>query len=151
MSNRVFVGNLNYAITEDTLKELFATVRTVVSARIVTDQRSGRSKGFGFVEYETPEIAQKAVETLKGKEVEGRAMIVDIAKPAPEGGRGGGGGRPGGRGGFGGGRGRGGSCEPRCDDAVLVGGGGSLERRLGGGGSCDTRCDDAVLVGGGGS
>lgn len=104
MSNRVFVGNLNYAITEETLTELFGQVGKVVSARIVKDQRSGKSKGFGFIEFETPENAQKAVETLKGKEVEGRAIIVDIAKAEPEGGRGGGGGR----GGFGGGRGGGG-------------------------------------------
>lgn len=81
MSNKLYVGSLSYDTTEDSLKELFSEAGKVESATVITDKFSGRSKGFGFVEMESEEGAKKAVETLNGKEFEGRTIIVDEAKP----------------------------------------------------------------------
>jgi len=111
MAKKLYVGSLSYNTTEDGLKEFFQQAGTVESAVIITDKISGRSKGFGFVEMATEEEAAKAVETLNGAELDGRAISVAEARPmtdrpARTGGFGGGGG---GRGGSGfGGRGGGG-------------------------------------------
>ena len=112
MSNKLFVGNLSFNTTENDLHDAFAAHGTVVEANLMMDRMSGRPRGFGFVTMSTPEEAQKAIEALNGKEIDGRALTVNIARPREErpGGGGGGGGRReyrgGGGGGGGGGRGR---------------------------------------------
>jgi hypothetical protein len=83
-SKKLFVGNLSYGMTEDLLRETFAAAGTVESAQIISDKFSGRSKGFGFVEMSSDEEAQNAISMLNEKEVEGRAMIVNIARPKTE-------------------------------------------------------------------
>ena len=100
MAKKLYVGGLSYDTTEEALKDLFSQAGTVESASIITDRASGRSKGFGFVEMATDEEAQKAIETLNGKEFEGRTITVNEARPQEDrprssGGfnRGGGGGR----------------------------------------------------------
>ena len=108
---QLYVGNLSYNTTEDELKELFSQCGTPESVRILTDGGSGRSKGFGFVEFKDEGEARAAIATFNGKEIGGRAIVVNEAKPKSEGGsrgggRGGGGGYGGGRGGYGGGRSR---------------------------------------------
>ena len=96
MAKKLYVGGLSYDTTEGTLKEAFAAVGTVESATIIMDKMSGRSKGFGFVEMSTEEEAQKAIDTLNGKELDGRTITVNEARPQePR--------RDGDRGGFGGG------------------------------------------------
>lgn len=104
---KLFVGNLNYRTTDDDLRALFEGVAPVVSASVVTDRETGRSKGFGFVEMETEEAAQTAIERLNNSEMQERNITVAEARPPRErsfgGDRGGFGGRGGGdRGGFGG-------------------------------------------------
>ncbi len=81
MTNKVYVGNLSFDTTEDSLKELFAEAGTVSSASIIMDKFSGRSKGFAFVEMSSEEEAKKAIEMLNGKEIDGRSIVVDEAKP----------------------------------------------------------------------
>ena len=113
MGRKLFVGNLPFSATDDTLRQLFSESGNVESAQVIVDKFSGRSKGFGFVEMSTEEEATAAVSKFSGYELEGRALTVNEARPmAPrEGGFGGGGGRGdrgGGRGGFGGGGGGGG-------------------------------------------
>lgn len=106
MSKKLYVGNLPYSIDDSRLQAKFSEFGQVESARVVTDRESGRSKGFGFVEYSTDDAAMTAIEKLNGAELDGRAINVSEARPqAP---REGGGGRSfggggGGRGGFGGG------------------------------------------------
>jgi cold-inducible RNA-binding protein len=110
MSNKLFVGNLSFQTTENDLQDTFAAHGTVVEANLMMDRMTGRPRGFGFVTMSTPEEAQKAIEALNGKEVGGRALTVNVARPREErsgGGGGGGGGRRdygGGGGGGGGGR-----------------------------------------------
>lgn len=77
----LFVGSLAYATTDDSLKAFFEQIAPVASARVITDRDSGRSKGFGFVEFEDPANNQKAVDELNGKELDGRAINVSIARP----------------------------------------------------------------------
>ena len=84
MATNLYVGNLSYDTTEDTLRALFAEFGEVESARVITDRYSGRSKGFGFVEMSAAEDAQKAIEALNGKSVDGREIRVDKAKPRTE-------------------------------------------------------------------
>jgi len=84
MAKKLYVGNLSYNMTEDALKETFSQAGTVDSAIIIKDKMSGRSKGFGFVEMSTDEEAQKAVEMLNGKELDGRALTVNEARPMEE-------------------------------------------------------------------
>lgn len=105
MGKKLFVGNLPFSATDQSIKEAFSRCGTVESAKIITDRDTGRSKGFGFVEMSSDAEASEAISKLNGTELEGRAMSVSEAKPqAPrEGGRGGFGGRSGGGGG---GRGR---------------------------------------------
>ncbi len=81
MNKKLYVGNLKYEITSQQLEELFAQAGQVVSATVITDKYSGRSKGFGFVEMSSDEEAQKAVEMLNGQEYEGRKLIVNEARP----------------------------------------------------------------------
>lgn len=107
---RIYVGNLSYDVTDQELRELFAAYGEVSSASVVTDKFTGNSKGFGFVEMPTREAAQKAIQELRGRQVRGRTLNVDEARPLGSGGGPGGGRgpRPGGpRPGGGGGRGRG--------------------------------------------
>lgn len=106
MAKKLYVGSLSYSTTDDALKATFSAAGTVVSASVIIDKMSGRSKGFGFVEMSTDEEAQKAVEMFNGKEVDGRTIIVNEARPMterpPRTGGFGGDNRGGGRGGFGG-------------------------------------------------
>jgi cold-inducible RNA-binding protein len=81
MAAKLFVGSLAYGVKEDQLKELFATVGTVTRCAVIMDRDSGQSKGFGFVEMSTDEEAQTAIKDLNGKELEGRTIIVNEAKP----------------------------------------------------------------------
>jgi RNA recognition motif-containing protein len=100
MSTKLYVGNLAFQTTSEELQDLFAQAGTVESASVVEDRMTGRSRGFAFVEMATKEEATAAIEQFNGKEVGGRALKVNEAKPREN--RGGGGG---GRGGFGGNRG----------------------------------------------
>lgn len=82
MSNKkIYVGNLVFSANDDALRELFSAVGAVESARVVVDQQSGRSKGFGFVEMATDDDAQKAVDSLHEKDFHGRKLNVQIARP----------------------------------------------------------------------
>ena len=107
MSTKLFVGNLSFKTTENDLQEAFAAHGTVVEANLMMDRATGRPRGFAFVTMSSPEEAQKAIDALNGKELGGRALTVNIARPRDERTGGGGGGGGGGRGGYGGG-GRGG-------------------------------------------
>lgn len=101
MAKNIYVGNLPYSATEDEIRNLFAEYGTVTSVNMITDQYSGRSKGFGFVEMEDDAAAAAAIQALNGKELGGRELKVDEAKPRRDrDDRGGRGGRGGGRGGY---------------------------------------------------
>ena len=103
MSMKLYVGNLAFQTSSEDLQQLFSQAGTVESASVVEDRETGRSRGFGFVEMSSKEEGQKAIEQFNGKEVNGRNLNVNEAKPRED--RGGGGG---GRGGYGGNRGGGG-------------------------------------------
>lgn len=110
MAKKLYVGNLPYGVDDAALQEKFQAYGAVVSAKIITDRETGRSKGFGFVEMENDNEANSAIEGLDNSDFSGRQMSVSEARPqAPRtgggGGRGGFGGGGGGRGGGGGGRG----------------------------------------------
>src|ERR1044071_6305191 len=107
MSMKLYVGNLSFSTSSQDLQELFAGAGTVESASIVEDRETGRSRGFGFVEMSSKEEGEAAISQFNGKEVGGRALKVNEAKPRePRSGGGGRGGFGGGRGGgYGGGRG----------------------------------------------
>ncbi|HYE14397.1 MAG TPA: RNA-binding protein [Pyrinomonadaceae bacterium] len=117
MTVRLYVGNLAFQTTSDDLQQLFSQAGTVESANVIEDRETGRSRGFGFVEMATKEEAEAAISQFNGREVGGRALTVNEARPRED--RGGGGGR----GGYGGGGGRGG-----------YGGGGGGRGGYGGGG-----------------
>ncbi len=109
MATKLYVGNLAYSTTNDSLQQAFSQAGNVVSANVIIDKMTGRSRGFAFVEMDTEDAANAAIEMFDGKEIDGRAVKVNIARPMEDrpprrdfGGRGGFGG---GRGGFGGGRG----------------------------------------------
>ena len=109
MGKKLYVGNLTYGVTDATLEQMFAAFGTVQSAQVIMDRDTGRSKGFGFVEMGSDQEAQAAIKGLADKEVDGRRLTVNEAKPREDrggGGRGGYGGGGGGRGGYGGGGGR---------------------------------------------
>jgi RNA recognition motif-containing protein len=91
MAKRLFVGSLPYSTTTNQLEELFASVGKVESVNIITDKFSGQSKGFGFVEMGTEEEAQKAISEINGKELDGRAIVVNEARPMEDRGNRGGG------------------------------------------------------------
>ena len=103
MSNKLFVGNLSFNTTENDLQDAFAAHGTVIETNLMMDKMSGRPRGFAFVTMGSAEEAQKAIDALNGKDFDGRALTVNIARPREE--------RPGGGGGgrreFGGGRGGG--------------------------------------------
>jgi len=105
MGKKLYVGNLAYTITDSDLQRIFEEHGTVVSAQVIMDRETGCSKGFGFVEMSSDAEAQTAIDSLNAKDIEGRPLTVNEARPKPEGGRGGGGGGRGGYGGGGGGRG----------------------------------------------
>jgi cold-inducible RNA-binding protein len=103
MSTKLFVGNLDFKVTENELQDAFAAHGTVVEVNLVTDRTTGQPRGFAFVTMNSPEEAQKAIEAMNGKELGGRALSVNVARPREERSGGGGGGRGyGGRGGDGG-------------------------------------------------
>jgi RNA recognition motif-containing protein len=106
MSRKLFVGNLSYNTTEDSLEGLFAQVGQVESARVMRDMATGRSRGFGFVEMQSEDDARTAIERFNDTELDGRRIAVNVAQPKPTGA---GAGNRGGGGGFGGQRRR----EPR--------------------------------------
>ena len=108
MEKKLYVGGLSYNTTETSLKDAFSQAGEVVSAAVITDKMSGRSRGFGFVEMATEGDAQKAIDMWNGKELDGRTLIVNEAKPREDHPRRSGGFDRGGRGGFGGGGGYGG-------------------------------------------
>lgn len=110
MSMKLYVGNLSYSTTSDDLNQLFAQAGNVDSATVVSDRATGRSKGFGFVEMSSREEGEDAIKMFNAKEIGGRALTVNEARPREErsGGFGGGGGSRGGYGGGGGNRGGGG-------------------------------------------
>ena len=103
MSNKLFVGNLSFNTTENDLNDAFAAHGTVTETNLMMDRTTGRPRGFGFVTMSSAEEAQKAIEALNGKDMDGRALTVNVAKPREE--RSGGGRREysGGGGGYGGG------------------------------------------------
>jgi RNA recognition motif-containing protein len=123
VGNKLYVGNLAYSVRDDSLLQAFAQFGTVTSAKVMMDRETGRSKGFGFVEMSSDAEAQSAINGMNGQALEGRAVVVNIARPREErpggfggggyggagrGGGGGGGGYGGGGGGYGGGGGGGG-------------------------------------------
>jgi len=109
MSTKLFVGNLSFNTTENDLQDAFAAHGTVVETNLMMDRMSGRPRGFAFVTMGSPEEAQKAIDAMNGKQLDGRALTVNIARPREERpGGGGGGGRREFRGGGGGGGGGGG-------------------------------------------
>jgi RNA recognition motif-containing protein len=105
MGKKLYVGNLAYSVGDSELQQIFEAHGAVQSAQVIMDRDTGRSKGFGFVEMGSDQEAQAAISALNGKEVEGRALTVNEARPKTEGGGRGGGGRGGYGGGGGGGRG----------------------------------------------
>src|SRR5437773_8624898 len=133
MGNKLYVGNLAYSVRDDDLQQAFAQFGTVSSAKVMMDRDTGRSKGFGFVEMGSDAEAQSAINGMNGQALDGRALVVNEARPREErpGGFGGGGG--GRSGGFGGGGGR-------------TGGGGGGGYGCGGGGyaGCRVGCSGGV-------
>src|SRR5262245_59151713 len=109
MGRRLYVGNLPYSATEDQLTELFSRAGKVDSVRVMRDMATGRARGFAFVEMGSDEEAQKAISEFHEQQMEGRALVVNEARPKPEGG-------------FGGGRGRGGGGGRSYDDGDFSGG-----------------------------
>jgi RNA recognition motif-containing protein len=97
MGNKLYVGNLAYSVRDESLQAAFAQFGTVTSAKVMMDRETGRSKGFGFVEMSSSAEAQAAINAMNGQQLEGRAIVVNEARPREE--------RPGGFGGGGGGRG----------------------------------------------
>ncbi len=81
MAAKLFVGSLSYTVTDQMLQDAFAQAGTVISAKIIMDRMTGRSKGFGFVEMASDEEAKKAMEMWNGKELDGRTLIVNEARP----------------------------------------------------------------------
>ena len=108
MGKKLYVGNLSYDVDASALEQMFAPFGTVQSAQVINDRETGRSKGFGFVEMGSDAEAQAAIAGMSGKQMGGRSLTVNEAKPKEDRGGGGGGGGRGGYGGGGGGGGRGG-------------------------------------------
>jgi RNA recognition motif-containing protein len=95
MGKKLYVGNLPYGVSDSDLQDMFGAHGTVQSAQVIMDRDTGRSKGFGFVEMGSDQEAQAAIAALNGKEIQGRALTVNEARPKEGGGGGGGGGRGG--------------------------------------------------------
>jgi RNA recognition motif-containing protein len=143
MGNKLYVGNLSYNVRDDDLQQTFAQFGTVSSAKVMMDRETGRSKGFGFVEMGSDAEAQSAINGMNGQQMDGRALVVNEARPREErpggfgggGSRGGfGGGGGGGGGGFGGGAGRSGGGGYGGGGGRSGGGGGGYGGGGGGGG-----------------
>jgi len=143
MGNKLYVGNLAYGVRDEELQQAFAPFGTVSSAKVMMDRDTGRSKGFGFVEMGSDAEAQAAINGMNGQALDGRAIVVNEARPREErpGGFGGGGGSRGGFGGGGGGYGGGGGG---------AGGGRSGGGGYGGGGAGGGRSGGGGGYGGGG-
>jgi RNA recognition motif-containing protein len=86
MSTKLFVGNLSFNTTENDLQDAFAAHGTVAEANLMMDRASGRPRGFAFVTMSSPEEAQKAIDALNGSDLDGRALVVNVARPREEGG-----------------------------------------------------------------
>ena len=84
MESKLYVGHLPYSVTDQSLAEMLAVVGEVVEAVVIKDRDSGRSKGFGFVTMSTPELAQQAISQLHDTDLEGRKLVVNIARPRVE-------------------------------------------------------------------
>ncbi|GAB2811799.1 hypothetical protein GCM10027276_10830 [Comamonas piscis] len=84
MSNKIYVGNLPYSVTDSSLKDNFSEFGAVSSAKVMMDRETGRSKGFGFVEMASAEVAQAAIDALNGMSVDGRQIVVNLARPREE-------------------------------------------------------------------
>ena len=148
MGNKLYVGNLAYSVRDDSLLQAFSQYGTVTSAKVMMDRETGRSKGFGFVEMGSDPEAQAAINGMNGQPIDGRAVVVNEARPREErpGGFGGGGGS---RGGFGGGGGSGGGYGGGGGGGTGgAGGGGGGRSPYGGGGGGGGR---SPYGGGGGS
>lgn len=141
MANKIYVGNLPYTFSSPDLQELFAPFGKVVSAEVMMDRETGRSRGFGFVTMTSDDAAQAAIRALNGYSLEGRSLVVNEAREQG----GGGGRRPGGYGGGGGGGYGGGG-----GGGYGGGGGGGYGRGGGGGGSGGGGYGDRDREGGGG-
>jgi RNA recognition motif-containing protein len=146
VGNKLYVGNLAYSVRDESLHEAFSQFGNVTSAKVMMDRETGRSKGFGFVEMGSDAEAQSAINGMNGQPLEGRAIVVNEARPREErpGGFGGGGGS---RGGFGGGGGGGGGRGPYGGGG---GGGGGGRSPYGGGGGGGSRGGYGSGGGGGG-
>ena len=96
MGKKLYVGNLAYSVTSEALEQMFLEIGTVTSAQVIQDRETGRSKGFGFVEMQADDAAQRAINGMHEKQLDGRSLTVNEAKPRESGGGGG-------RGGYGGG------------------------------------------------
>ena len=131
MGNKLYVGNLAYSVRDDSLQQAFAPFGTVTSAKVMMDRDTGRSKGFGFVEMGSDAEAQAAIDGMNGQALEGRAVVVNEARPREE--------RPGGFGGGGGGRGGGGGGGYGGGGGGGYGGGGGGGRSPYGGGGGGSR------------
>jgi len=141
VGNKLYVGNLAYSVRDDSLLQAFSQYGTVTSAKVMMDRETGRSKGFGFVEMGSDPEAQAAINGMNGQPVDGRAVVVNEARPREErpGGFGGGGGSRSGGGGYGGGGsggggGYGGGGSGGAGGAGGAGGGGGRSPYGGGGG-----------------
>ena len=134
MGNKLYVGNLAYSVRDDTLLQAFSPFGTVTSAKVMMDRETGRSKGFGFVEMGSDAEAQAAINGMNGQAIDGRAVVVNEARPREErpGGFAGGGG--GSRGGYGGGAGGGGGYGGGGGGSAGGAGGGGGRSPYGGGG-----------------
>jgi len=84
MAAKLFIGSLAWGTTDDSLRDFFAQAGTVVSANVIVDRETNRSKGFGFVEMSSDEEAKAAIDQLNGKELDGRAIVVNEARPREE-------------------------------------------------------------------
>jgi RNA recognition motif-containing protein len=126
MGNKLYVGNLAYSVRDESLQAAFAQFGTVTSAKVMMDRETGRSKGFGFVEMSSSAEAQAAINAMNGQQLEGRAIVVNEARPREE--------RPGGFGGGGGGRGPYGGGGGGGSRGGYGGGGGGYGGGGGGGG-----------------
>ena len=136
MGNKLYVGNLAYSVRDESLQQAFGQFGSVTSAKVMMDRETGRSKGFGFVEMSSPAEAQAAMNAMNGQPLEGRAIVVNEARPREErpGGGGGYGGGGGGYGGGGGGRSGGGGYGGGAGGGGGGYGGGGGSRSGGGGG-----------------
>ncbi len=137
VGNKLYVGNLAYSVRDESLQQAFSQFGSVTSAKVMMDRDTGRSKGFGFVEMGSDAEAQAAINGMNGQALEGRAIVVNEARPReerPGGFGGGGGGRSGGGGGYGGGGGSGGGGGGRSPYGGGGGGGGGRSPYGGGGG-----------------